>query len=162
MVEAVGDQVGNVATGDQVVLTFLDCDACIACHQAHPACCENVNPYNVSAQRIDGTHALTAADASDLNDRFFGQSLFEEYAVANARNVVKVRADAPIELVVLMGCGIQTGAGTVMNALAVTPGSGCVDWACGPVGNHGGRGGRGGRGTTIISVDIVQSRLDLA
>lgn len=69
-----------------------------------------------------------------LNDRFSGQSSFAGYAVANACNVIKVRKDAPLELLGPLGCGIQTGAGTVFNALKVTPGSSFVAWGGGAVG----------------------------
>lgn len=162
VVEAVGSRVRNIVPGDHVVLTFLNCDECHACHEGHPAYCENFNPHNFSGQRIDGTHALASGDGSKLNDRFFGQSSFGEYAVANARNVIKVRKDAPLELLGPLGCGIQTGAGTVMNVLKVTPGSSFVAWGGGAVGLSAVMAAAAVGATTIISVDIVPSRLELA
>ena len=52
-----------------------------------------------------------------VGGHFFAQSSFADYAVANERNAVKVRSDAPLELLGPLGCGVQTGAGAVMNAL---------------------------------------------
>lgn len=162
VVESIGSKVTDIAIGDHVVMTFLNCNKCDACHEGHPAYCENFNPYNFSGQRIDGTHALVAGDGDLLNDRFFGQSSFGEYAVANAINVIKVRKDAPLELLGPLGCGIQTGAGTVINALKVTPGSSFVAFGGGAVGLSGVMAAAAIGATTIIAVDIVPSRLELA
>lgn len=162
VIEYVGDAVTNIEPGDHVVMTFLNCNKCTACYEGHPAYCENFNQYNFSGQRNDGSHALIADDDTELNDRFFGQSSFGEYAVANARNVIKVRKDAPLELLGPLGCGIQTGAGTVMNALKVTPGSSFVAWGGGAVGLSAIMAAAAIGATTIISIDIVPSRLELA
>lgn len=162
IVQAVGSKVTELAAGDHVVLTFLNCNTCDACHEGHPAYCENFNDYNFSGQRVDGSHALSAEDDSELHDRFFGQSSFGEYAIANVRNVIKVRKDAPLELLGPLGCGIQTGAGTVMNALKVSAGSSFVAWGGGAVGLSAVMAAAALGATTIIAIDIVPSRLALA
>lgn len=162
VVEAVGEAVRTVEPGDHVVLTFLNCDECRACHEGHPAYCENFNAHNFSGQRLDGSHALETKDGQTLNDRFFGQSSFGEFAVANARNVVKVRQDAPLELLGPLGCGIQTGAGTVFNALKVTAGSSFAAWGGGAVGLSAVMAARAAGATTIVAIDIVPERLELA
>src|SRR5690349_19689108 len=122
IVEAVGEHVRKVGPGDHIVLSFLPCGHCRACLEGAPASCENFNAYNFSGQRPDGSHALRDEQGRELNDRFFGQSSFAAYAIANERNVVKVRKDAPLELLGPLGCGIQTGAGAVLNALKVGAG----------------------------------------
>lgn len=162
VVEAVGDKVTTVNVGDHVVLTFLNCDHCHACHEGHPAFCENFNPHNFFGQRLDGTHAIQGDQGEALNDRFFGQSSFAQHAVAHERNVIKVRKDAPLELLGPLGCGVQTGAGTVINALKVTPGSSFVAYGGGAVGLSGVMAAAAVGATTIIAVDIVPSRLELA
>ena len=162
IIESIGSKVTDIAIGDHVVMTFLNCNKCDACHEGHPAYCENFNQYNFSGQRVDGSHALIASNDTELNDRFFGQSSFGQYAVANARNVIKVRKDAPLELLGPLGCGIQTGAGTVMNALKVTAGSSFVAWGGGAVGLSAVMAAAAIGATTIIAVDIVPSRLELA
>ncbi|MGO2278140.1 MULTISPECIES: NAD(P)-dependent alcohol dehydrogenase [unclassified Psychrobacter] len=162
IIESIGSKVIDITIGDHVVMTFLNCNKCDSCHEGHPAYCENFNQYNFSGQRVDGSHALIASNDTELNDRFFGQSSFGQYAVANTRNVIKVRKDAPLELLGPLGCGIQTGAGTVMNALKVTAGSSFVAWGGGAVGLSAVMAAAAIGATTIIAVDIVPSRLELA
>jgi len=163
VVEAVGENVTKVQKGDHVVLTFYSCGACRPCHKGHPAYCENFNDYNFADARPgDGSHALRDHDKKPLNDRFFGQSSFAAYAIANACNVVKVRKDAPLELLGPLGCGIQTGAGTVLNALKVGPGASFAAFGAGAVGLSAIMAASAAGATTIFAVDVVSSRLELA
>ncbi|HGY3897638.1 TPA: NAD(P)-dependent alcohol dehydrogenase [Klebsiella aerogenes] len=80
-------------------------------HEGAPASCQNFNALYFFGQRHDGSHALCCQDNQLLHDRFFGQSSFAAFAVVDQRNIVKVRPDAPLELLGPQGCGIQTGAG---------------------------------------------------
>ncbi|KAB0265571.1 NAD(P)-dependent alcohol dehydrogenase [Microvirga brassicacearum] len=161
-VDAVGADVRKVAPGDHVVLTFLPCGRCRACQEGAPASCENFNAYNFSGQRPDGSHALCDSGGHDLNDRFFGQSSFGAYAIANERNVIKVRKDAPLELLGPLGCGIQTGAGAVLNALKVEAGSSFAAFGAGAVGLSAVMAAVVTGATTIVAIDVVPSRLELA
>src|SRR5690606_14147240 len=163
VVEAVGAGVTKVEPGDHVVLSFLWCGQCSPCQTGHPAYCANFNDYNFAGSRPDdGTHAVCGHDKTWLNDRFFGQSSFGEYAIANQRNVVKVRRDVPLELLGPLGCGVQTGAGTVLNALKVQAGSSFAAFGGGAVGLSAVMAARVAGATTIIAIDIVPSRLELA
>lgn len=162
IVERVGSRVSKVQVGDHVVLSFLPCGHCRACLQGAPASCENFNQHNFAGCRCDGSHALQDEQGNDLNDRFFGQSSFAEYAVANERNVVKVPKDAPLELLGPLGCGIQTGAGAVINALQVPPGASFAAFGGGAVGLSAVMAAKVCGATTIIAVDLVESRLELA
>ncbi|WP_045835763.1 NAD(P)-dependent alcohol dehydrogenase [Hyphomicrobium sp. 99] len=162
IVEAIGADVVKVASGDHVVLTFLSCGRCRACQEGAPASCENFNDLNFSGHRHDGSHALSDHDGHMLNDRFFGQSSFSAFAIANERNVVKVRKDAPLELLGPLGCGIQTGAGAVLNALKVGPGGSLAVFGAGAVGLSGVLAAAATGATTIIAIDVVPSRLELA
>ena len=163
IVEAVGENVTRVEKGDHVVLTFDSCGACRPCQEGHPAYCENFNDYNFAGARPDdGSHALSGHDQTQLNDRFFGQSSFGAYAIAHDRNVVKVRKDAPLELLGPLGCGIQTGAGTVLNALKVGPGASFAAFGAGAVGLSAVMAAAAAGATTIFAIDVVPSRLELA
>jgi aryl-alcohol dehydrogenase len=162
VVEAVGERVTKVTAGDHVVLTFLSCGECRSCQNGIPAACENFNALNFSGARHDGSHALCDAHHAPLHDRFFGQSSFGTHAIAHQRNVVKVRKDAPLELLGPLGCGIQTGAGTVLNALKVGAGSSFAAFGGGAVGLSAVMAARVAGATTIFSIDVVQARLDLA
>ena len=97
-----------------------------------------------------------------VRDHFFGQSSFATYALANERNVVKVSSDVPLERLSPLGCGIQTGAGAVMNALNVRPGTSFASFGAGAVGCSAIMAARAVRATTIVAIDIVPSRLEMA
>jgi hypothetical protein len=113
--------------------------------------------------RSDGTHALSVADGGPtLKDRFFAQSSFATFAIANEGNTVKVRSDAPVELPGPLGCGIQTGAGTVLRALRVGAGASFVVTGAGAVGLSAVMAALVAGATTIIAVDVVPARLELA
>jgi aryl-alcohol dehydrogenase len=161
VVEKVGSGVVKVRPGDHVVLTFMSCGRCRLCEQGRPANCENFNAHNFSGARADGTGSLRD-ERGPIHDHFFGQSSFGTFAVANERNIVKVPKEAPLELLGPLGCGIQTGAGAVMNALKVGHGSSFAAFGAGAVGLSAVMAARAVGATTIIAVDVVPSRLALA
>ena len=121
----------------------------------------NFNAHNFSGGRADGTGSLRDEHGS-IHDHFFGQSSFGTFAVANERNVVKVPKEAPLELLGPLGCGIQTGAGAVMNALKVGHGASFAAFGAGAVGLSAVMAARAVGATTIIAVDVVPPRLALA
>lgn len=163
VVEAVGPAVEKVAPGDHAAVSFLPCGRCRPCLDGSPASCANFNDMNFAGRRSDGSHALRLADGDEtLHDRFFGQSSFGTYAIANERNVVKVRSDAPLELLGPLGCGIQTGAGTVLRALKVHAGASFAVMGAGAVGLSAVMAARVAGAATIVAVDVVPSRLELA
>src|SRR5260370_7491691 len=83
-------------------------------------------------------------------------------SLANERNVVKARRDAPLERFGPLGCGLQTGAGAVMNALNVRPGTSFASFGAGAVGCSAIMAARAVGATTIVAIDIVPSRLEMA
>lgn len=162
IVEAVGAGVTTLEPGDHVVMSFLPCGACACCLSGAPASCEAFNAWNFAGSRPDGSHACCAADGGALHDRFFGQSSFASHAIADVRNLVKVRRDAPLELLGPLGCGIQTGAGAVLNALRPEAGSAIAIFGAGAVGLSAVMAARVAGCGTIIAVDVVPERLALA
>ena len=161
IVEAVGDKVTKVKPGDHVVMTYNTCGSCPSCADNEMAYCYEFFPRNFFATRADGTTALS--NGSDVHSNFFGQSSFASHALAHERNVVKV--DANEEELALMGplaCGFQTGAGTVMNALQVQAGKSFVVFGAGSVGLAAVMAAKVQGATTIIAVDMHDSRLDMA
>jgi aryl-alcohol dehydrogenase len=161
IVEKVGPRVGKVRPGDHVVLSFMSCGACRQCLQGRPNNCENFNAHNFSGGRADGSGSL-ADERGAVHDHFFGQSSFSTFALANERNVVKVTKEAPLELLGPLGCGIQTGAGAVMNALKVSHGASFAAFGSGAVGLAALMAARAVGATTIIAVDVIPARLALA
>jgi aryl-alcohol dehydrogenase len=162
VVEAVGAAVEAVGVGDHVVLSFLSCGVCPACRADAPSACAAFLPLNLGGARPDGSHALCDARGAPLHDRFFGQSAFASHALAHRRNVVKVRKDAPLEMLGPLGCGVLTGAGTVFNALKVGPGDSLAVFGAGAVGLSAVMAASVAGASTIMVCDRVPARLNLA
>lgn len=162
VVEAVGRAVTNVVPGDHVVMSYAWCGSCDLCHSGHPAHCENVLPQCFGGSRADGSTGITDSTGTPVHDHFFAQSSFAEYALANMRNVVKVPKDLPLELLAPLGCGLQTGAGAVLQAMKVKPGSSFVAFGIGAVGLAAVMAAKVAGATKVIAVDINPDRLKLA
>jgi Zn-dependent alcohol dehydrogenase len=117
VVESVGEKVKNVKPGDHVVLSFNSCGGCRSCKDEHPATCAQFLPFNFGGVRLaDGSTPLSQG-GSPIHGMFFGQSSFATHAIARAINTVKVPSSLPLELLGPLGCGVQTGAGAVINSL---------------------------------------------
>lgn len=161
VVEQVGERVGKVQPGDHVVLTYRSCATCANCKRGAPAYCLDLYNQNFGCSRPDGSNALSS-DGQEINGHFFGQSSFATYALATERNTVKVREDLPLELLGPLGCGIQTGAGGVLNALHPEAGSSIAVFGTGSVGMSAIMAAWVAGCTTIIGVDLNAGRLELA
>lgn len=163
VVDAVGSAVTTVQPGDHVVMTYMSCGLCLPCETGHPAHCTHMHPLNFGGGRLDGSSsACGCGNNHAIHDHFFGQSSFSTYTIANERNVVKVSKQAPLELLGPLGCGIQTGAGSVLNALRVEAGSSFAAFGAGAVGLAAVMAAKVAGATTIIAVDVTPSRLELA
>jgi len=158
VVECIGKAVKGVKPGDHVVLSYQSCGRCPPCRKNRPYDCERFWEANFGLARLDGSSAYHG----DMRGHFFGQSSFATHALATERNVVKVAKSLPLELLAPLGCGLQTGAGTVMNSLAVRPRSSLAVFGAGAVGLAAVMAARIVRAKTIIAVDIKPKRLKLA
>jgi len=133
VVEAVGSDVTKVAAGDRVAITFRSCGACVRCKSGDPAYCHSMPAMNYIGMRLDGSKSIHQ-DGADLASNFFGQSSLATHALTYERNVIKLPSDMPFEVAGPMGCGIQTGAGGIMKALACEAGSSLLILGGGAVG----------------------------
>jgi len=161
VVERVGARVTKVKPGDPVVLAWDYCGACPSCKSGKPLSCLNFFLHNFHGARPDGTPTLHK-DGQVIHGSFFCQSSFADFALANERNVVKVREDLPLESLAPMGCGVMTGAGAVMNSLRPAPGSSIAVFGVGNVGMSAILAAGVCGCTTIVAVDVHSNRLDLA
>jgi aryl-alcohol dehydrogenase len=134
VVESVGKDVKHLAIGDHVVLSFNSCGACTNCASHEPAYCHQFLGLNFAGVRLEDGSSPLSQGGSPVNGNFFGQSTFASLAIARAKNVVKVDRALPLELLGPLGCGIQTGAGAVMNSLKVRAGRSLVIFGAGAVG----------------------------
>ena len=163
IVEAVGEGVEGLAVGDSVVLGFSSCGHCARCDEGLPSYCREFPPLNYAGMRLDdGSSAFRAGDES-ISSHFFGQSSFAAHAIVRARNVVKVDAgDDLLPLLGPLGCGFQTGAGGVMRSMACPAGSSIAIFGGGPVGLAAVMGAVIRQCATIILVEPLAARRQLA
>lgn len=162
VVERVGAGVTKVAPGDHVVMSYASCGVCTNCQQGLYGYCKDLYGRNFSGARPDGSHPCCDGSGHAVSSYFFAQSSFANMALATERNVVKVSKDVPIELMGPLGCGIQTGAGAVINALKPGAGSSIAIFGAGSVGLSAVMAARVAGCARIIIVDLNQDRLDFA
>lgn len=161
VVDAVGPGVTKVEVGDHVLLSFDHCGECANCSSGKPGYCVNFFGANFGGRRADGSTAFTH-DGKVISSHFFGQSSFSQFANVSVNSVVKVSQTAPLEILAPLGCGIQTGAGAVLNVLEPTAGSSIAIFGAGAVGLSGLLAAVIANCTTIIAVDVHDSRLEFA
>jgi aryl-alcohol dehydrogenase len=161
VVEKVGARVTKVKPGDHVVLGWDYCGACASCKSGKKLYCLNLFLHNFHGARPDGTTTLHKGE-QPIHGSFFCQSSFADFALANERNVVKVRDDVPLEILGPMGCGVMTGAGAVMNSLRPRPGASIAIFGVGNVGLSAVLAASVCGCTTIVGVDVHSDRLEMA
>lgn len=161
VVERVGARVSKVAPGDRVVMVSPACGACTACLRRLPGYCASARKLKFSGLLRDG-RAPFARGAAPVYGAFFQQSCFATRALATQANVVKVPPDVPLALAAAFPCGINTGAGAVLNALRPAPGSSLAVFGAGAVGLAGLMAARIAGCTTLVAVDLHENRLALA
>lgn len=161
VVEAVGRGVTNVAPGDTVLLSFHSCGTCAACEDHQPGYCGEFVPRNFLGALGSGEGGVHR-NGSQIGSNIFGQSSFATYALAHADNVVKVDPELPLALLAPLGCGIQTGAGTVMETLCLEPGESIAIFGAGAVGLAAVMAAKVMGAASIAVVDLHSSRLELA
>ncbi len=161
VVEQVGSRVTAFVPGDHVVLSYGSCGQCAKCTEGRPYNCERFIACNASGCRLDGTSTIHQHGTA-LTASFFSQSSFATYALATERNAVKVPRDLPLELLAPLGCGIQTGAGAVLNALKPKRGSAIAIFGTGAVGLSAVMAAAVADCGVIIAVDVSDERLALA
>ncbi|SES46735.1 aryl-alcohol dehydrogenase [Streptomyces sp. yr375] len=160
VVERVGDGVLGVSPGDPVVLNYATCGSCRPCLRGNGAYCHEFFARNMSGRRPDGSSRLSAG-GSVIHDSFFGQSAFASHAVVPARSAIVVDAwpGLPLEVLGPLGCGVQTGAGSVLNVLRCEAGSSIAVFGTGMVGCAAVLAARIAGCTTIIVVGRNPARL---
>jgi len=160
VVESVGEHVEGFAPGDRVCMSFSHCKECHSCVTGRPYECTENWRLNFGGRAYDGTTRLTK-DGLELSN-FFNQSAFATYSVTHKHNLVHLPDNIDIRIAGPLGCGIQTGAGAILNYLKPEPGSAIVIIGCGGVGMSAIMAAKICGCSLIIAVDTVDSRLGLA
>jgi S-(hydroxymethyl)glutathione dehydrogenase/alcohol dehydrogenase len=158
VVEEVGPGVTHVRPGDHVMLTWLPyCGTCRPCARGFPNRCENTAWYDATLE--DGTCRF---HRSGQRIHHYNTSSFAERSVVPARTAIQVDPDLPLTEIALMGCAVMTGVGAAINTAAVRPGDSVCVVGCGGVGLNVVQGARIAGAATIVAVDVVPEKLDLA
>jgi len=162
VVESVGARVTKVKPGDHVVLTFNSCGGCPNCLDSNPAYCHSFLPMNFAGIRVSDGSSPISKDGNRIHGVFFGQSSFATYAITREENTVLVPKSAPLEILGPLGCGIQTGAGAILNSLKVRKGNSVAIFGAGAVGLSAVKAAKVVEAKTIIVVEPNSERRQLA
>ena len=160
VVHAAGPGMEDFRPGDRVLFSFGYCGECENCRSGHPYACLRNRQLNFSGEHFDGTRRLRDGDTPV--SAFFGQGAFATHAVVHRHNPIPAPADLPLELLAPLGCGIQTGAGAVLNYLHAEAGKGILITGCGAVGLSAVMAAAIAGCSPIIACDLHPARLALA
>jgi aryl-alcohol dehydrogenase len=163
VVEAVGNNVTKVGVGDHVVMSAAYCGHCLPCLVGQEAYCENGFAEDFGGRRtLDGTSSLTSSSGEVVSSHFFGQSSFSTFANVVESSLIPVDRDLPLEAIAFLGCGMQTGAGSILNEFRAPAGSSVAIAGTGAVGHAAVMAARASGCTTIIAIDRHENRVALA
>lgn len=161
VVEEVGEGVADLSPGDHVVFVFVpSCGHCGPCQSGRPALCEPGAASNGKGELLGGGTRLSRSGERVYH--MTGVSSFATHAVISRRSLVKIDREIPLTIAALMGCAVLTGAGAVFNMGAVEPGGRAAVVGLGGVGLAAVLGAVAAGVETIVAVDTLDSKLDLA
>jgi aryl-alcohol dehydrogenase len=161
VVEAIGAQVTGVRPGDHVLLSYRSCRSCAECAAGHPTYCREFLTLNATGARPDGSTTMHQ-DGSPVYGSFFGQSSFASHALVYESNLVVVGDHVDLSVAAPLGCGVQTGAGAVLNVLRPGGDASLVLFGVGAVGLSAAMAAAATGIATIIAIDHVAGRRQLA
>ncbi|MCB1743229.1 MAG: NAD(P)-dependent alcohol dehydrogenase [Gammaproteobacteria bacterium] len=161
VVVAVGPGVTGLREGDPVIMASPSCGECTECRAGYECYCLHSQRLKQSGRRIDGTLAFERAGVP-LCGSFFQQSSFATTTLATGRNTIKVPDDLPLDVLAAFPCGVNTGAGAVMNTLKPVAGDSFVVFGVGTVGCAALMAARLAGCEPIVAVDLHEPRLELA
>jgi len=162
IVESVGEGVEGFAPGDHVIPCYQAyCGDCKFCKRPDINLCTSVRAFTgKGVMAADGKPRYYYEGKPIYH--FMGTSSFAEYGVLHAQSLAKIRRDAPLEKVCLLGCGISTGWGAVWNTAQVKRGATAAVFGLGAVGLSVVEGLKKAGASRIICVDLLDSKLKLA
>ena len=162
IVEKVGPGVTTLQPGDHVVMMVsFSCGKCRFCVEGRPTMCvENMPVMAGGVLPVCGGMRLSKGDQA--LHHLFGLACFAEYTVVHERSCVKIRDDAPMDKVCLLGCGVATGIGASINTAGIRPGESVAIWGAGGVGLSAVMGARLAGAGKIIAIASNDKKLALA
>lgn len=161
IVESVGAGVTSVKVGDHVIPLYTpECGECKFCKSGKTNLCQKIRTTQGKGLMPDGTTRFSK-DGQPIY-HYMGTSTFSEYTVLPEISIAKVDPAAPLEEVCLLGCGVTTGIGAVMNTAKVKEGESVAIFGLGGIGLSAVIGARLAKASRIIAIDINESKFELA
>lgn len=161
IIEKVGSAVQGFEVGDHVIMGYNYCGTCPSCRTGHPSSCDHFVDLNMTGQRPDGSYTFYKEDGTPVAN-LYHQSSFSTYTITKVNNLIKVDKDVDLRLVAPLSCGFLTGFGTVVNGLKPKTSSSIAVFGTGAVGLSALMSAKIEGCSTIIAVDIHDSRLEVA
>ena len=158
----VGPATEGFAPGDHVVMAFVPaCGLCEPCRAGRPALCDAGAAANTAGSLLSGERRWQPADGQELHHHL-GVSAFADHVVVSAKSAVRVDDDLPFEIAALFGCAVLTGVGAAVNSARVRMGESVAIFGLGGVGLAALLGAHASGATTLVAVDRVPAKLELA
>ncbi|CAA0094959.1 S-(hydroxymethyl)glutathione dehydrogenase/class III alcohol dehydrogenase [Zhongshania aliphaticivorans] len=161
IVEQIGEGVTSVAVGDHVIPLYTpECGECKFCLSGKTNLCQKIRETQGKGLMPDGTTRFYKDGQPIFH--YMGCSTFSEYTVLPEISLAKVNPSAPLEEVCLLGCGVTTGMGAVMNTAKVKAGDTVAIFGLGGIGLSAVIGAVMAKASRIIAIDINESKFELA
>lgn len=161
IVEAVGEGVTSLEVGDHVIpLYTAECRTCKFCTSGKTNLCQSVRETQGKGLMPDGTTRFSYKGEPIYH--YMGTSTFSEYTVVAEVSLAKVPKDAPLEKICLLGCGVTTGIGAVLNTAKVEEGATVAIFGLGGIGLAAIIGAKMAKASRIIAIDINPAKFDIA
>lgn len=161
IVEAIGEGVTSVAVGDHVIPLYTpECGECRFCLSGKTNLCQKIRATQGKGLMPDGTSRFSYQ--GEPIHHYMGCSTFSEYTVLPAISLAKIPREAPLEKVCLLGCGVTTGIGAVLNTAKVEAGATVAIFGLGGIGLAAIIGATMAKAGRIIAVDINQAKFEIA
>ncbi|WP_144207610.1 Zn-dependent alcohol dehydrogenase [Shewanella donghaensis] len=162
IVDAVGSDISHLSIGDKVILNWaIPCGECYQCNQGNLHICDNNSPV-CGCDLAGHAHIESSMHNHKPIERSFHLGAMSEYTVVKSKAVVKIDSDISFEAASIVGCGVMTGWGSVVNAAKVDVGSTVCVIGCGGVGLNVIQAAKQSGASKIIAIDINQGRLEQA
>ena len=161
VVEEVGPGVTLVAPGDHVIPLYTpECGRCKFCLSGRTNLCQAIRATQGKGLMPDGTTRFTCRGNPVLH--YMGTSTFSEYTVLPEIALAKIAKEAPLDKVCLLGCGVTTGIGAVLNTAKVRPGSSVAIFGLGGIGLAAIIGATMAKAERIIGIDVNPAKFEIA
>ena len=161
IVEEVGPGVTSVAPGDHVIpLYTAECGQCKFCTSGKTNLCSSVRETQGKGLMPDGTTRFSCNGKEVFH--YMGTSTFSEYSIAAEVSLAKISSEAPLDKVCLLGCGVTTGIGAVLNTAKVEAGATIAVFGLGGIGLSVVQGAVLAKAGRIIAVDTNEDKFEMA